>query len=59
LLESCRDLPVAEQWTRVREFVFANEAKARAKLERARKRAAMKSAALEPGKRTRVKRRAP
>jgi hypothetical protein len=57
LLASCQDLPVAEQWTRVREIVFANEAKARAKQERARERAAKKAAARNPPKRPRVKRR--
>jgi len=33
LLESCRDLPVAEQWTRIRASVISNAEKARAERE--------------------------
>lgn len=40
LLESCRDLPVAEQWKRVRANAFANAARAEAKRARSKKRGA-------------------
>lgn len=40
LLESCRDLPVADQWKRVRANVFANAARAQAKRARSKKRGA-------------------
>jgi len=44
ILESCEDLPIAEQWRRVREQAFANDERVRAKRKRAEMRAAKRAA---------------